>query len=69
MRGSLFLALSALLLASPAWGFGFTVGPQIEERFGSEYGAEYYYREKERCRVVTKKDRHGRRIKVKRCRP
>src|SRR4051812_47431252 len=62
MRGKLFLvAVSLTALISPAWGFGFTVGPQIEERFGSEYGSEYYYRNVEHCRVVVVKDRKGRR--------
>jgi hypothetical protein len=69
MLAKLFLAGFALALASPAWGFGFTIGPQTEERFGSEYGSEYYYRDKERCRVVVVKDRRGRLVKVKRCRP
>ena len=68
MRGKLLLALSALVLTSPAWGFGFTLGPPTEERFGSEYGAEYYHRHTERCRLVVVKDRKGRRVKVRRCR-
>ena len=51
------LALGTIMLASPAWaaGFGFTAGPQIEERMGSEYGAEYYYR---RSRFGPKTRRH-----------
>jgi len=61
LAGFLFLAL-----LSPAWSFGFTAGPQIEEHFGSEYGSEYY-KNGWRCRVVVMKDRHGHRFKIKRC--
>jgi len=69
MHGSLLIAgLSLAALVSPALGFGFTAGPQIEERMGSEYGSEYYYRNAEQCRVVMMKDRKGRRVKVRRCR-
>jgi hypothetical protein len=66
MRTALIPVLFAAML-SPAWGFGFTAGPPIEEHFGSDYGAEYYYRNAERCRVVVVKGRHGHRVKVKRC--
>lgn len=69
MRAKFLLGTLALALASPAWGFGLTLGPQIEERFGSEYGSEYYYRDKARCRLVVMKDRRGHLVKVKRCRP
>ena len=69
MRGSFLVAgLSLAALVSPALGFGFTAGPQIEERMGSEYGSEYYYRNAERCRVLVMKDRKGRHVKVRRCR-
>jgi hypothetical protein len=69
MGGKLLVAVISLsALASPAWSFGFTAGAQIEERMGSEYGSEYYYRNAERCRVVVMKDRKGRRVKVRRCR-
>jgi len=71
MRGRLLITgLSLTALVSPALGFGFTAGPQIEERMGSEYGSEYYYRNTttERCRVLMMKDRKGRRVKVRRCR-
>ena len=69
MRGSFLVAgLSLTALLSPALGFGFTAGPHIEERMGSEYGSEYYYRNAEQCRVVVMKDRKGRRVKVRRCR-
>jgi hypothetical protein len=67
MRSPLLVGFSLAALMSPAWGFGFTAGPQIEERMGSEYGSEYYYRNAERCRVVVVKDRKGRRIKERRC--
>lgn len=41
MRFRLLVAALALAtLMSPAWSFGFTTGPQIEERMGSEYGSE-----------------------------
>ena len=69
MRGRLFVAVVLLAAAMwPAWGFGLTFGPQIEERFASEYGSEYYYPHAERCRVEIVKNRQGRRIKVGRCR-
>jgi hypothetical protein len=68
MRAKFLLALTMVTLTSPAWAFGFTVGPQIEEKFGSEYGSEYYNRKTERCRIVVVKDRNGRRRKVTRCR-
>jgi hypothetical protein len=70
MRGRLLIAAVWLAAAmSPAWSFGFTAGPQIEERFGSEYGSEYYYRRNtERCRFVIVKDRKGRHVKIRRCR-
>jgi len=68
MLGIVIGGLSLAALVSPASGFGFTVGPQIEERMGSEYGSEYYYRNTERCRVVVMMDRKGRRVKVRRCR-
>jgi len=67
MRRLLIAGLSLAALMSPASGFGFTAGPQIEERMGSEYGSEYYYRNMERCRVMVMKDRKGRRVKVRRC--
>ena len=68
MRARLLLGVVMLtVLICPASGFGITAGPQIEERFGSEYGSEYFYRNAERCRLVVVKDRRGRRIKVKRC--
>jgi hypothetical protein len=67
MRRLLIAGLSLAALVSPALGFGFTAGSQIEERMGSEYGSEYYYRNTERCRVVVMKDRKGRRVKVRRC--
>ena len=68
MGGKLSLiAVFVASVGSTAWGFGFTVGPQVEERYGSEYGSEYYYRD--RCRVIVVKDRRGRPRKVTRCRP
>ena len=69
MRGRLLIAAALPLAAlmSSASGFGFSVGPQIEERMGSDYGSEYYYRTRERCRVVVTKDRKGRRLKLRRC--
>jgi hypothetical protein len=70
MRGRLFaIAFSVAALMSPELGagFGFTAGPQIEERMGSEYGSEYYNRSAERCRIVVVKDRRGRRVRVRRC--
>jgi hypothetical protein len=66
MRTALIPVVFVAML-SPAWGFGFTAGPPIEEHFGSDYGAEYYHRNAERCRVVVVKGRHGHRVKVKRC--
>ena len=69
MRGRIVLvALSLAALVSPAWGFGFTAGAPVEERFGSDAGPESYYRNAERCRTVVIKDRKGHRIRVKRCR-
>ena len=67
MRRLLIAGVSLAALVSPALGFGFTAGPYIEERMGSEYGSEYYYRNTERCRVVVMKDRNGRRVRVRRC--
>jgi hypothetical protein len=67
-------AVGTMMLATPVWsaGFGFTAGPQIEERMGSEYGAEYYYRHSKeaqpqrRCRTVRVKTAQGH--LVRRCR-
>jgi hypothetical protein len=69
MRRLFIAGLSLAAFVSPAlgFGFGFTAGPQIEERMGSEYGSEYYYRNRERCRAVVMKDREGRRVKLRRC--
>jgi hypothetical protein len=44
MRGKLMLIAMARVSYIASLGFGFTAGPQIEERFGSEYGSEYYHR-------------------------
>ena len=40
MCAKFVLALAIVTLTSPAWAFGFTLGPQIEEKFGSEYGSD-----------------------------
>ena len=69
------LVLGAMLLATPVWsaGFGFTAGAQIEERMGSEYGAEYHYRQsnearpRSRCRTTRVKTPSGHH-RVGRCR-
>jgi len=65
-----FILLLAIVLtapAAPAWSFGFTVGAPIEERSGSDPGAQSYVPAVDRCRLVVLKDRHGRRVKVRRC--
>jgi hypothetical protein len=56
-------AFGTVMLAAPAvaGGIGFTVGPPIEERMGSEYGAEYSDRDSR----VAESQRHGRAIRVK----
>ena len=38
------IAATAVAWATPAptAGFGFTAGPQLEERLGGDYGPEYY---------------------------
>jgi hypothetical protein len=69
------IALGAVLLAAPTWaaGFGVTAGPQIEERMGSEFGAEYYYRQSNearprlRCQTTRVKTPTGHH-RVRRCR-
>jgi hypothetical protein len=45
MRAALaVIAATAVTWATPApaAGFGFTAGPQLEERLGGDYGPEYY---------------------------
>lgn len=53
----------AMMMAVPATaaGIGFTVGAPIEERMGSEYGAEYYYRDSKAAQPQP----HDRTIRVK----
>src|SRR3954447_4757071 len=49
--------LGAMVTMGPAaaGGFGFTAGAPIEERMGSEYGAEYYHRD---ARVAQPRSHH-----------
>jgi hypothetical protein len=63
----LLLAIALTAPATPAWSFGFTVGAPIEERSGSDPGAQPPVPPADRCRLVVVKDRHGRRVKVRRC--
>jgi hypothetical protein len=58
------LAMGAMVAAAPgsAAGFGFTAGPPVEERMGSEYGAEYYHRNSRvapHCRTIRVKTPSG----------
>jgi hypothetical protein len=63
----ILLTISLTALATPAWSFGFTAGAPIEEASGSDPGAQPY-RPVDRCHLVVVRDRHGRRVKIRRCR-
>jgi hypothetical protein len=62
---ALLVALTAP--ATPAWSFGVSVGAPIEERSGSDPGAQPPVPRLDRCHLVLVKDRHGRRVKARRC--
>jgi hypothetical protein len=74
----ILIAVTELAASAGAAAFTMGFGAPIEERMGSDYGAEYYYRNSrgmaversrvsKRCRVTTIRTENGAR-RMRRCR-